>query len=51
MFSLTGKTALVTGGGSGMTQEPPRWLRPGDHVMGEIKGIGRLHNPITEEAR
>jgi 2-keto-4-pentenoate hydratase/2-oxohepta-3-ene-1,7-dioic acid hydratase in catechol pathway len=33
-----------------MAQDPPRWLRPGDTVTIEIEKIGRLINPVIDEA-
>lgn len=56
---LSGSTTLLPGtviltgtpSGVGMAQKPPRWLKPGDNVTIEIEGIGRLSNPVAEEAR
>ncbi len=44
-------TAIFTGTphGVGMARNPPRWLVPGDTVVIEIEGIGRLENPVIEE--
>ena len=36
--------------GVGMASKPPRWLKPGDEVSIEINGIGRLTNPVVQEA-
>ena len=56
---LSGSTTLVPGtviltgtpSGVGMATKPePRWLRAGDVVTIEIEGIGRLTNPVEEEA-
>lgn len=56
---LSGSTTLVPGtviltgtpSGVGMAAKPePRWLRPGDVVTIEIENIGRLTNPVIEEA-
>lgn len=45
-------TVILTGtpSGVGMARTPPRWLRSGDTVTIEIEGIGRLTNPVAEEA-
>ena len=37
-----------TGAGARMT--PPRFLKPGDVVTVEVEGLGRLENPIADEA-
>lgn len=55
---LSGSTTLPTGtviltgtpSGVGMAATPPRWLQPGDEVTIEIEKIGRLTNPVEEEA-
>lgn len=55
---LSGSTTLLPGTviltgtphGVGMAQDPPRWLRPGDTVTIEIEKIGRLINPVIDEA-
>ncbi len=56
---LSGSTTLLPGtviltgtpSGVGMATKPePRWLRTGDVVTIEIEGIGRLTNPVAEEA-
>ncbi len=56
---LSGSTTLVPGtviltgtpSGVGMAAKPePRWLKAGDVVTIEIEGIGRLTNPVQEEA-
>jgi 2-keto-4-pentenoate hydratase/2-oxohepta-3-ene-1,7-dioic acid hydratase in catechol pathway len=39
-----------TPAGVGFSHKPPRWLRPGDHCVVEIQGIGRLENPVIAEA-
>jgi len=41
-------TVILTGTpfGSGVTHTPPIYLRPGDEVVVEIPGIGRLCNPV-----
>lgn len=49
--TLLAGTVLLTGtpAGTGMKQDPPRWLRPGDRVEVEIESIGTLSNPVGEE--
>jgi len=55
---LSGSTTLLPGTviltgtpqGVGMARKPPLWLKPGDEVTVEIEGIGRLTNPVEEEA-
>ena len=43
---------IVTGtpGGVGRVREPPIWMKPGDVVEIDIRGIGVLRNPIADEA-
>ena len=56
---LSGSTTLLPGtviltgtpSGVGMAADPPRWLQPGDRVVVEIEGIGRLCNPVIAEPR
>jgi 2-keto-4-pentenoate hydratase/2-oxohepta-3-ene-1,7-dioic acid hydratase in catechol pathway len=45
-------TVILTGTphGVGFARTPPVFLRPGDSVSIEIEGIGRLTNPVIEEA-
>ncbi|WP_432489416.1 fumarylacetoacetate hydrolase family protein [Kineococcus sp. SYSU DK018] len=40
---------LLTGtpGGVGAARSPQRWLQPGQELVTEIAGIGRLVNPVT----
>jgi 2,4-didehydro-3-deoxy-L-rhamnonate hydrolase len=38
-----------TPAGVGAFRKPPVFLKPGDRVILEIEGIGRLENPVTEE--
>jgi 2-keto-4-pentenoate hydratase/2-oxohepta-3-ene-1,7-dioic acid hydratase in catechol pathway len=38
-----------TPGGVGVFRTPPVFLRPGDVVVVEIEGIGRLENPVVAE--
>jgi 2-keto-4-pentenoate hydratase/2-oxohepta-3-ene-1,7-dioic acid hydratase in catechol pathway len=33
-----------------MAREPKRWLVPGDNVTIEIEGVGKLTNPVINEA-
>jgi 2-keto-4-pentenoate hydratase/2-oxohepta-3-ene-1,7-dioic acid hydratase in catechol pathway len=35
--------------GVGFARTPPVWLKPGDRVVVEIEGIGRLENPVQPE--
>ena len=39
-----------TPAGVGFAHKPPRWLMPGDEVVVEVEGIGRLVNPVVAEA-
>jgi len=56
---LSGSTTLLPGTviltgtphGVGMAAKPPRWLKPGDSVVIEIDGIGRLANPVEREEK
>ncbi len=55
---LSGSTTLLPGTvimtgtphGVGMAAKPPRWLKAGDNVVIEIEKIGRLENPVVDEA-
>ena len=55
---LSGSTTLLPGTviltgtphGVGMAAKPPRWLKPGDTVTIEIEKIGKLTNPVANEA-
>jgi len=38
-----------TPGGVGIFREPPELLEPGDDVVAEIEGIGKLRNPVVSE--
>lgn len=42
--------ATGTPGGVGMARDPQRWLEPGDVVEVDITGVGRLVNPVIDEA-
>jgi 2-keto-4-pentenoate hydratase/2-oxohepta-3-ene-1,7-dioic acid hydratase in catechol pathway len=54
---LSGSTTLLPGTviltgtpfGVGVSQSPPRWLRPGDTVTVEVDSVGALTNPVLEE--
>ena len=39
-----------TPSGVGFARKPPRYLKPGDHVVISIEGIGELTNPVVAEA-
>ncbi len=39
-----------TPAGVGFARKPPRWLMPGDEVVVQVEGIGRLVNPVVAEA-
>ncbi|WP_039783333.1 fumarylacetoacetate hydrolase family protein [Herbaspirillum huttiense] len=43
---------IITGttGGVGAFREPPLWMKPGDVVEVEISGLGKLVNPVAQEA-
>lgn len=45
-------TVILTGTphGVGMGQKPPKWLKAGDDVTIEIERIGKLRNPVANEA-
>jgi acylpyruvate hydrolase len=45
---LTAGDLVLTGtpGGVGMARTPQRWLQPGQELVTEITGIGRLVNPV-----
>ena len=45
-------TVILTGTpeGVGMARTPPLFLKAGDEVTIDIAGIGRLTNPVVEEA-
>lgn len=50
--TLPAGTVILTGtpSGVGMARKPPVWLKPGDEVIVEIEGIGKLRNPVAAEA-
>lgn len=50
-MTLKPGTVILTGTppGVGFARTPPVWLRPGDRIVVDIEGIGRLENPVGEE--
>lgn len=50
-LTLRAGSIVLTGtpAGVGFARKPPVWLRPGDKVVIEIDGVGRLENPIMAE--
>jgi 2-keto-4-pentenoate hydratase/2-oxohepta-3-ene-1,7-dioic acid hydratase in catechol pathway len=51
VFTLEAGDIISTGtpAGVGEAKTPPRWLRPGDHVVVRISGIPELHNLVRAE--
>jgi 2-keto-4-pentenoate hydratase/2-oxohepta-3-ene-1,7-dioic acid hydratase in catechol pathway len=51
VFTLEPGDIISTGtpAGVGEAKTPPRWLRPGDHVVVRISGIPELHNLVRAE--
>lgn len=51
VFTLEPGDVISTGtpAGVGEAKKPPRWLRPGDHVVVRISGIPELHNEVRAE--
>jgi 2-keto-4-pentenoate hydratase/2-oxohepta-3-ene-1,7-dioic acid hydratase in catechol pathway len=51
MMPLAPGDIISTGtpAGVGMGRTPQRWLKPGDDVVVEIAGIGKLRNPVIAE--
>jgi 2-keto-4-pentenoate hydratase/2-oxohepta-3-ene-1,7-dioic acid hydratase in catechol pathway len=51
MMPLAPGDVISTGtpAGVGMGRTPQRWLRPGDDVVIDISGIGKLQNPVLAE--
>ncbi len=47
-FTLEPGDIITTGtpGGVGVFRNPPTFLKPGDEIVVEIQGIGRLHNVV-----
>ncbi|MCA9170775.1 MAG: fumarylacetoacetate hydrolase family protein, partial [Planctomycetales bacterium] len=45
-------TVILTGTphGVGAARKPPVFLQPGDQVTVELEGVGKLTNPVVEEA-
>ncbi|MCC6364605.1 MAG: fumarylacetoacetate hydrolase family protein [Bryobacterales bacterium] len=52
VFTLEPGDIVSTGtpAGVGFARKPPRWLVPGDDVVVEVEGLGRLRNPVVAEA-
>ena len=52
-FTLPAGTVILTGtpSGVGMARDPPVYMRGGDTITVELRGIGRLTNPVVAEAR
>jgi 2-keto-4-pentenoate hydratase/2-oxohepta-3-ene-1,7-dioic acid hydratase in catechol pathway len=52
VFTLDAGDVITTGtpGGVGAFRNPPIWMKPGDIVVVEVEGIGRLENPIVAES-
>jgi 2-keto-4-pentenoate hydratase/2-oxohepta-3-ene-1,7-dioic acid hydratase in catechol pathway len=48
-FALEPGDVILTGTpwGCGEFMDPPRHLRPGDEVVVEVEGVGRLENPVV----
>lgn len=51
VFTLEPGDVISTGtpAGVGEAKTPPRWLRPGDHVVVRISGIPELHSEVRAE--
>ena len=51
-LTLRPGSILMTGTphGVGMARNPPVWLKAGDTIAIEIENIGRLENPVANEA-
>jgi 2-keto-4-pentenoate hydratase/2-oxohepta-3-ene-1,7-dioic acid hydratase in catechol pathway len=51
VFTLEPGDVIATGtpSGVGMARTPPRWLKPGDHVVVRVEGLGDLRNPVVAE--
>jgi 2-keto-4-pentenoate hydratase/2-oxohepta-3-ene-1,7-dioic acid hydratase in catechol pathway len=51
VFTLEPGDVISTGtpSGVGFSYNPPRWLKPGDHVTVKIEGLGELTNPCIAE--
>jgi 2-keto-4-pentenoate hydratase/2-oxohepta-3-ene-1,7-dioic acid hydratase in catechol pathway len=51
MMPLVPGDIISTGtpAGVGMGRSPQRWLKPGDDVVIEVAGIGKLKNPVVAE--
>ena len=51
VFTLEPGDVISTGtpSGVGLSFNPPRWLKAGDHVTVKIDGLGELTNPVVAE--
>jgi 2-keto-4-pentenoate hydratase/2-oxohepta-3-ene-1,7-dioic acid hydratase in catechol pathway len=51
-LTLRAGSIILTGtpSGVGFARKPPVWLKPGDKVVVEIEGVGRLENPVASAA-
>ena len=51
-MSLRPGAVILTGTpqGVGFARKPPVWLKAGDTVVVEVEKIGRLENPVRNEA-
>jgi 2-keto-4-pentenoate hydratase/2-oxohepta-3-ene-1,7-dioic acid hydratase in catechol pathway len=52
VFTLEPGDIVSTGtpAGVGFSHKPPRWLRPGDHVIVKVEGLGELRNKVVAES-
>ena len=52
ILALGQGTVILTGTphGVGFARKPPVFMKPGDSITIEIEKIGRLTNPVVEEA-
>jgi 2-keto-4-pentenoate hydratase/2-oxohepta-3-ene-1,7-dioic acid hydratase in catechol pathway len=50
--TLPAGTVILTGTpeGVGFARQPPVWLKAGDTITIEIERIGKLSNPVAQEA-
>jgi len=51
-FTLLPGTVILTGTpeGVGFARKPPVFLKPGDAIVIEIEGVGRLENPVVADS-
>lgn len=49
LFTLEPGDVILTGTppGVGFARKPPVFLKPGDHMVAEVDGVGRLENPVV----